>query len=176
VTITDETRKWYEKRPRGKIDCLSLVFCSLFAAAYKKVRTEPGWRCHTRTMMNMVQPVRHDTLTRRAVKDQSPVTCATTRPPLYNIHNNIPLPVLAPIIPFPDSDRCDTVVPQECMCIHPPRTEVVPCYQQVLSDPRMVASRQKRVTSGSCACRISRVCCFQSVYLSCGVGLRTIYW
>jgi hypothetical protein len=56
VTITDETRKWYKKRPRGKIDCLPLFFCSLFAAAYKKVRTEPGWRCHTRTMMNMVQP------------------------------------------------------------------------------------------------------------------------
>ena len=52
VTITDETRKWYEKRPRGKIDCLPLFFCSLFAAEYKKVRTEPG--CHTRTMMNMV--------------------------------------------------------------------------------------------------------------------------
>ena len=54
---TDETRKWYEKRPRGKIDCLPLFFCSLFAAeSKKKVRTEPGWRCHTRTMMNMVQP------------------------------------------------------------------------------------------------------------------------
>jgi hypothetical protein len=59
---------------------------------------------------------RHGTLTRRAAKEQ-PATCATTRPPLHNIHNNIPLPVLAPIIPFPDSDRCDTAG----VHVHPPR-------------------------------------------------------
>jgi len=57
------------------------------------------------------------TLTRRVVKEQSPGTCVTTRPPLYNIHNNIPLPVLTPIIPFPVSDRCDTAVVQ----VHPQR-------------------------------------------------------
>ena len=46
---------------------------------------------------------RNDTLTRCTDKEKS-----TTRPPLYNIHNNIPLPGLTPIIPCPDSDRDDT--------------------------------------------------------------------
>ncbi len=56
-------------------------------------------------------------MTWRAAKEQSPATCTTTRPPLYNIHNNTPLPVWTPIIPFPDSDRCDTTG----VHVHPPR-------------------------------------------------------
>ena len=56
-------------------------------------------------------------MTRRAAKEQSPATCATTRPPLYNIHNNIPLPASAPSIPCPDSDRRDTTG----VHVHPPR-------------------------------------------------------
>ena len=53
---------------------------------------------------------------------------------------------------------------------------VVPSHQEVLSDPWMVSSRQKRHTSGSCVCHICSDYCINKVYLTCGTGTRTIFW
>ena len=71
-----------------------------------------------------------DTLTRCVTKEHSPDTWTTTRPSLYNIHNNIPLHVLTPIIPCPDNDRCDT----SDVHVHPPR-RLVPVISRICPTP-----------------------------------------
>ena len=67
------------------------------------------------------------------------------RPPLYNIHNNIPLPTLVPIIPCPDSDRCDTTD----VHVHPPRrsTPVISSFCPTLGWLHLVKNVTLRATA-----------------------------
>ena len=95
----------------------------------------------------------HDTLSRRPAKEQPPADmCDDKTVTTTADHNNIPQPALAPSIPCPDSDRCDTTgVPVS------PVRQSAPAISRFCPTLRMVASRPKCHTSGNCACPIVNV-------------------